>query len=304
MKRERLEKEQASLQQEWNLRHDRLTQLRKDLVLQTIATTKFPLEKEIQAELEIIGQLEKRLDEIEESLEPLNSSNLQISPQPISLSQPQHLIDTVSLESENGLDYSNLRDFLKLGNWIAADNETARVMLEAVNRELNGTRSDHRPLDVEEIQKFPCQDLQTIDRLWLIASQEHFGFSVQRKIWEECGSPGSELCWYTKKDPGQVWENFGERIGWGHKFKYNNHEVFDWLEHMKVGTLPTPDGKCISPLGQLPYEVFVQTFYNYPQNGIGCVLQGTNMGSGQEFSTLMQRLINCCNSHWCTTPIK
>ncbi|MEO0874005.1 MAG: GUN4 domain-containing protein, partial [Bacteroidota bacterium] len=37
------------------------------------------------------------------------------------------------------------------------------------------------------------------------ASNDHFGFSVQKEIWEECGSPTSY---------NDDWEQFGDRVGW------------------------------------------------------------------------------------------
>ena len=45
----------------------------------------------------------------------------------------------------------------------------------------------------------------TTDRLWVEASNGHFGFSVQKKIWEECGSP-------MKYNNG--YEKFMEKVGW------------------------------------------------------------------------------------------
>ncbi|HYX15858.1 MAG TPA: GUN4 domain-containing protein [Nostoc sp.] len=45
-------------------------------------------------------------------------------------------------------------------------------------------------LDYKSIENFPCTDLRTIDRLWVKYSNGHFCFSVQKRIWLECG--GSE----------------------------------------------------------------------------------------------------------------
>ena len=45
----------------------------------------------------------------------------------------------------------------------------------------------------------------TIDRLWVEASNGHFGFSVQKKIWEEFGNP-------TDHDDSYL--EFMEAVGW------------------------------------------------------------------------------------------
>jgi GUN4-like/Caspase domain len=68
----------------------------------------------------------------------------------------------------------------------------------------------HRPpmgvlIEAGVLKQFPCKDLRTIDQLWILASNGHFGFSVQKKIWEECGSPMSS---------GQDWDRFCTRVGW------------------------------------------------------------------------------------------
>ncbi|MBV9389188.1 MAG: GUN4 domain-containing protein, partial [Chroococcidiopsidaceae cyanobacterium CP_BM_ER_R8_30] len=39
-------------------------------------------------------------------------------------------------------------------------------------------------LSSQAIKYFPCQELCTIDQLWVNYRKGHFGFSVQRQIWE------------------------------------------------------------------------------------------------------------------------
>jgi hypothetical protein len=59
MKRQRLEKEQESFQKEWNIRHEKLAQLRQALAIETDTSVKVKLKKEIQNEEEEIKELEK-----------------------------------------------------------------------------------------------------------------------------------------------------------------------------------------------------------------------------------------------------
>lgn len=129
------------------------------------------------------------------------------------VSEPTDSIDAVALESERGVDYRNLRDLLKAGEWREADEETLKVMLKAANRESEDW------LNEDSLKNFPCKDLRTIDRLWVTASKGHFGFSVQKKIWEECGSP------MTYND----WCKFCDRVGWsrdGHWVTYVKKSSF------------------------------------------------------------------------------
>ena len=108
-------------------------------------------------------------------------------------------IDAIPLVSERGIDYTKLHDLLNAQDWKAADKETAERMCEVMGRQEEGW------LRSKDMQKFPCADLRTIDQLWVKHSQEKFGFSVQKEIWQSCGSPIG----YKKN-----WEKFGELIGW------------------------------------------------------------------------------------------
>ncbi len=99
-----------------------------------------------------------------------------------------------SLESEVGADYRPLQDLLAAQRFKEADEETWRVMLWVADREKWGY------FRKEDIEQFPCRDLQTIDRLWVQHSNGRFGFSVQKRIYNEVG-----------KD----FEKLADRVGWG-----------------------------------------------------------------------------------------
>ncbi len=86
---------------------------------------------------------------------------------------------TDDLYSERGIDYSHLQALLVLENWTGADRETKRIMLKIANRE----KEDF--LDLKSIEAFPLTDLRTIDRLWVKYSAGRFGFSTQKRIWQE-----------------------------------------------------------------------------------------------------------------------
>ncbi|QYO62885.1 GUN4 domain-containing protein [Leptolyngbya sp. 7M] len=111
--------------------------------------------------------------------------------------------DDLSSERFGANYYTKLRDLLKAGNWKKADRETANRMCEVIDRQKEGWFRE------EDIQMFPCQDLLNIDRLWVKYSDGKFGFSVQKRIYLECG--GKPDGKYPGKD---IWERFGDRLGW------------------------------------------------------------------------------------------
>ena len=116
-----------------------------------------------------------------------------------------------SLKSAQGVDYTRLWDLLAAGEWKEADMETFKVMLKAARREKEGW------FDTNSIENFPCDDLRTIDQLWVKYSQGHFGFSVQKKIWLEVGG---KVDWDTEK-------KLGDRVGWRKRRKGRK----GWLEY-------------------------------------------------------------------------
>ncbi|MGB3534432.1 MAG: GUN4 domain-containing protein [Microcoleaceae cyanobacterium] len=109
----------------------------------------------------------------------------------------------IELKSEVGVDYSRLKELLSQRRWKEADKQTNRVMLMAADQEEQGY------LTLEDIEKFPSMDLQTIDQLWAEYSEGRFGFSVQKKIYLDCGKkPDGEY-------PGDtIWYKFCEKVGW------------------------------------------------------------------------------------------
>ncbi|NES71501.1 MAG: GUN4 domain-containing protein, partial [Okeania sp. SIO2D1] len=96
--------------------------------------------------------------------------------------------------------YFKLREFLAAKNWKEADYEIYHVMLQVAGRE------EERWLRVEDLEKFPCEDLRIIDQLWVQYSDGKFGFSVQKKIYKDLGG--------TREYNREVWEKFGKKVGW------------------------------------------------------------------------------------------
>jgi len=120
-----------------------------------------------------------------------------------------------SFESEDDLSstqfgqnyYAKLRDLLRDKNWRAADHETAKYMCEVMHRQDFWLRRD-------DLERFPCEDLNIIDKLWVKYSNGHFGFSVQKQIWQAFGSP--------KEKSSKDWRRFLEKLEWN-----TTHRTFD-----------------------------------------------------------------------------
>ena len=121
--------------------------------------------------------------------------------------------------------YEKLANYLAAGEWRKADEETTRAMLQVAQREEEGW------LRAEDIDRFPCTDLRTIDRLWVHYSQGRFGFRVQKEIYQSLGG--------TREYNREIWEAFGERVGWRVVGKWLYYSDLSFEGDAHVGHLPT-----------------------------------------------------------------
>ncbi|MEG4084440.1 serine/threonine-protein kinase [Microcoleus sp. POL10_C6] len=143
---------------------------------------------------------------------------------------PQPAPQPVKLISAKGVDYRQLDRLLASGKWQEADGETAIKMLEVAGR----TKDNW--LRGEDIDRFPCEDLRTIDQLWVKYSNGRFGFSVQKRIYESLG--GSRE--YDRK----IWAAFGDRVGWRvNSSKWLHYNDLKFNTKAPIGHLPCVKGK-------------------------------------------------------------
>jgi hypothetical protein len=118
--------------------------------------------------------------------------------------------------------YQVLERQLQAKQWRDADKETYRLMITTVGKE------DGKWLHPEDLSDFPCEDLLVLDSLWVRYSDGLWGFSVQKRIWKECGSPG--LYDGTDRITAQ-WETFGDCVGW--------RKDGNWLESKNLALTST-----------------------------------------------------------------
>jgi hypothetical protein len=120
-------------------------------------------------------------------------------------------------DNTDDLDYTNLVAFLNAQKYEAADRETLSLMLRAAGAEQRGY---FELADLETL----CDDvLETLDRLWLQASEGRFGFSVQRRLY-----------WDTEGEYSQL----GTRVGWVTGGKWFDEESIRYHADAPEGHLP------------------------------------------------------------------
>ncbi|WP_254625977.1 GUN4 domain-containing protein [Nostoc sp. TCL240-02] len=129
------------------------------------------------------------------------------------------------LKSSRGIDYTELQNFLKANKWQKANEETTRLLLKASGREILGpldSPSSIGTLGDRDIELIPCQDLYTIDNLWMKYSRKKFGFSIHLNIYKEV----------------RDWHEFVKRVRWFSK------ESIEFSLKSPLGHLPTPPPHC------------------------------------------------------------
>ena len=180
----------------------------------------------------------------------------------------------VPLKSSCGMDYRKLRDLLKAEKWKEADEETARVMLAVAKREKEGW------LDVKDIDNFPCEDLRTIDQLWVKYSDGKFGFSVQKRIYQGYGG--------TREYKSEIWGKFGDKVGWikGGKWLYYKDITFD--KKAPEGHLPSEGVSALTHVAYCVCGLLALDDVYHPPHAYGFPL-----GCGLGFSSLASRLVDC-----------
>lgn len=163
--------------------------------------------------------------------------------------------------------HHQLEEYLTTQQWKAADQETYRLMITAVNKE------EGQGFDGEDLLNFPCEELQIMDDLWMKYSQGKFGFSVQKQIYIECGGK------LNGEYPGdEIWKKFGDRVGWRKNDEWLSYSNFD------------------PSLTALPGNAPIVGFWGLG-GGLGSPIfkmhRGNELYVFGGFSSLIQRLVNC-----------
>lgn len=129
----------------------------------------------------------------------------------------EHLFD----ERDSEASYWKLINSLAQCEWQKADALTRAILLKLAGASGKGL------LDKEAIEKISARDVYTLDRLWVEYSKGRFGFSVQKRIFNEVK---------------QERQKFAEKVGWSDKAGLFGG-VFAWKPYNKLNfTLDAPEG--------------------------------------------------------------
>lgn len=170
-----------------------------------------------------------------------------------------------NLQSELGINYNCLRDLLAAGHWREADRETASKMYEAMGRQAEGW------LTVEDMDRFPSADLLTIDQLWLKYSNNRFGFSLQKRLYESLG--GTRI--YDRK----IWQMFGERVGWRENNQWLNYNQLNFRIEANIAHLPAREA-----FGMGGRRVLGEVW------AVGVLLSRSDLGVADEFPLVLPKV--------------
>ena len=140
----------------------------------------------------------------------------QTSPSPTAIATPNSSAE-IKWESEVDANYTTLQNLLKARKYKEADQETVRMLLYVARRQKEGW------LDTKAIDSFPCQDLRTIDQIWVQNSNGRFGFSIQRQVYNQAG-----------KD----WVKFADQVEWIVNGKGKSYDELIWEIRAPQGHLP------------------------------------------------------------------
>ena len=130
----------------------------------------------------------------------------------------------IALVSSRGINYTKLRDLLAQGKWKEADQETTDLLLRVSNREKEGWFRE------EDVKNLSCEDLRTMDKLWVAYSRGKFGFSVQREIYQSLGG--------TREYNSDIYDKFGERVGWRVNGGWIYYKDLTFDQKARTGHLP------------------------------------------------------------------
>ncbi|MEG3845067.1 GUN4 domain-containing protein [Microcoleus sp. herbarium14] len=134
-------------------------------------------------------------------------------------------------------NYTKLEQLLAAGKWKEADEETYNKMLEVAGKQQQGHAMRGELIVIKDIENFSCPDLRAMDGLWVKYSNGRFGFSVQKRIYQNLGG--------TKEFNGQVLLAYFEAIGWkqkGEKGKWLPYSQLTFNTNAPSGHLPAGYG--------------------------------------------------------------
>ncbi len=135
--------------------------------------------------------------------------------------------------------YSQLQELLAAGKWREANRETKIILLEIAREDIDLKSVSYSTVP---LGKIPVQVLCDIDSLWAKYSNNHFGFSSQKRVWDKF--------YIDRHNRISTYHAFIKAIGWydysrgscGYDY-YERHSGKDFeKENPNVFSLEAPQG--------------------------------------------------------------
>jgi hypothetical protein len=146
------------------------------------------------------------------------------------------------------IDYTQLQSFLANKRWKEADIETSNLILK-----LSGRALLNKLFNVDfNLQNISCQELNTIDQLWVKYSENRFGFTIQESIWQHIIEKRGS------RDFAEF-DEFTNRVGWSIKEYNKTYSELTFAINAPEGHLPsflwmektTPLGSAVMDTGDV-----------------------------------------------------
>ncbi|MGK7945705.1 MAG: GUN4 domain-containing protein [Microcystaceae cyanobacterium] len=137
--------------------------------------------------------------------------------------------------------FDKLEGFLQQELWKEADYETTFIYYQvAALNWYNHHDKNNYYRDVADYQGFSCEELRTINNLWVKYSKGKFGFSVQRDIWLDFEGIRNYCYDYQKFAIKLEWHNPENCYQWfrDYQIQYSydaprGHLPITWIESLK-----------------------------------------------------------------------
>lgn len=158
------------------------------------------------------------------------SANIDINRPIAKVNLPEPPIEPKLISKTTQINYVPLRNLLAAQRWQEADKITLDLMLEVAENQEEGWFTS------ESVSKFPCDDLNIIDNLWLKYSGDRFGFKTQEKIYLDTGNELNNYDLITFRD-------FANNIGWRENDEWLSKDNLMYNKEAPIGHLPAVSSK-------------------------------------------------------------
>ena len=194
--------------------------------------------------MRLFNQLNKHLEKHERCLRKIDPPHPPPTAEPeLTLEERvaklEQRLDTMQLLLSDFYRYGKLQNLLVAGDFKAADEETVNVILGVAGQERD-------TLSPDIFQKFSCDVLRVIDKLWDVYSNGRFGFSTQLRIYQNLGGSINSL----RAQDNSFLFKFGDQVGWraNDQWQDGTYDQWDFSLEAPEGCFPAIWWK--SPYGQ------------------------------------------------------